>query len=210
MYPYYFQKAPLFGLLFMLTVCSIPDAEAKICRKGIPCGDTCIAATKTCAVGRGSAIHVSELYAQPAAATPEPETARFRPKTMDLMHQLKDLDEADEAEIEKMRSVAIEQPQAEAKPKRVYEQTFDPESENEKILKKITSNPDWKSCFQNMASGRFSVELFINKDGNLKRLNNDSDLSTESISCLRRALSPVAFAKNVSGAEYSYIQKFRK
>lgn len=43
---------------------SIEPALAKICRKGIPCGNTCIASSKTCHVGRGSAIHESELLVQ--------------------------------------------------------------------------------------------------------------------------------------------------
>lgn len=50
------------NIIFILFLLLGPsDGEAQVCRKGIPCGNSCIAAWKTCRVGRGSAVHVSEV-----------------------------------------------------------------------------------------------------------------------------------------------------
>lgn len=54
-----------------------PPAEAqKQCRKGIPCGNTCIAATKTCRVGSGEATPATTASprAETAVPTPAPDT----------------------------------------------------------------------------------------------------------------------------------------
>lgn len=50
--------------VFIYFLISSDLAIAKICRKGTPCGNTCIAKWKTCQVGRGSAIHESALIVQ--------------------------------------------------------------------------------------------------------------------------------------------------
>jgi hypothetical protein len=52
-----------------------PPAEAqKVCRKGIPCGNTCISARKTCHVGSGDAT-AAEPRASTAASVSQPDTA---------------------------------------------------------------------------------------------------------------------------------------
>jgi hypothetical protein len=145
--------------LVLLTPVFAQSTEAKICRKGIPCGDTCISAQRVCHVGRGSAIHVSETQ------TTEPYSV----------------------------------PPA-----------FDPVTENEKIFEQIVSATNWRSCFKNMASGQFAVQLAIGSGGDLRELANVSELSRDSILCLREALGKTAFAVNSEETDYSYVQSFRK
>ena|ERR1017187_9883482 len=41
--------------LTALLVCTTPLAAQKNCKKGIPCGNSCISATKTCRIGSSSA-----------------------------------------------------------------------------------------------------------------------------------------------------------
>lgn len=46
---------------------SVAPLVAQHCTKGIPCGNTCIAATKTCRVGQGTATQAGPPAALPAA-----------------------------------------------------------------------------------------------------------------------------------------------
>ena len=49
------------GPLLLLLAALLPNtAFSKVCRKGIPCGNTCIAAWKTCHVGQGTAVSASD------------------------------------------------------------------------------------------------------------------------------------------------------
>ena len=50
-----------------LTVVTAPAVEAQNCRKGIPCGNSCISASKVCRVGGGTARSAGEPTAPPPA-----------------------------------------------------------------------------------------------------------------------------------------------
>ena len=65
--------APLVAIATLLAFAQPSEAE-KRCRKGIPCGNTCISATKTCHVGSGDATSARPLTSS-AAADSQPDTA---------------------------------------------------------------------------------------------------------------------------------------
>lgn len=56
----------IFGIVPILSIVLSSDVFAKICRKGIPCGNSCIAAWKTCHVGQGTAISDYQLRQEAA------------------------------------------------------------------------------------------------------------------------------------------------
>jgi hypothetical protein len=68
------MRPHMVALAFVL-VPSVADA-AQRCRKGIPCGNTCISATKTCRVGPGTATRASE----PPPSRPERSTRSEAPR----------------------------------------------------------------------------------------------------------------------------------
>lgn len=69
--------------VFLLSLASVPivlaspaQAEAQVCRRGKPCGNTCIARNRTCRVGAGTA------RAAGAARTTPPVAARSSSNSM--------------------------------------------------------------------------------------------------------------------------------
>lgn len=59
-----------------------PEASAQRCVKGIPCGNTCISASKTCRVGSGTATKAGTT--QPAPETPKKaDTSTLTQKQID-------------------------------------------------------------------------------------------------------------------------------
>ena len=74
-------------VVMVLNLAVVPDAEAqKNCRKGKPCGNTCIAANKTCRIGTAApAPDPTPAVPLPATATdtatPELATAGVLPST---------------------------------------------------------------------------------------------------------------------------------
>ena len=65
--------APLATIATLLVFVQPSEAQ-KRCRKGIPCGNTCISATKTCHVGSGDATSATPLTST-AAPDSQPDTA---------------------------------------------------------------------------------------------------------------------------------------
>ena len=59
---------------FLVFILSASDAEAKNCRKGIPCGNTCISANKRCHSGQSQARQRTprQETTQPAPPPPQP------------------------------------------------------------------------------------------------------------------------------------------
>ena len=66
--------APVASLICLILIA--PAASAQRCVKGIPCGNTCISATKTCRVGSGTATKAgtSEQTTEPKKAAAAPPT----------------------------------------------------------------------------------------------------------------------------------------
>lgn len=63
-------------LAAVLLLAASPALAQKRCVKGIPCGGTCISATKTCRVGTGSATRAPAP--KPDTAAPASDTTRRR------------------------------------------------------------------------------------------------------------------------------------
>ncbi len=63
------MRAPALAMLSLALILSF-GAEARNCKKGIPCGNSCISASKTCRIGGGptSTTNSYRSYAAPAAA----------------------------------------------------------------------------------------------------------------------------------------------
>ena len=74
------KLAPLVAVLIAI---GVSDAEAQRCVKGIPCGNTCISASKTCRVGSGTATKAgtSKPPAESTKSTVVPP--RLTPKELD-------------------------------------------------------------------------------------------------------------------------------
>lgn len=76
------RRTALLGIVSAVAGAWAPSAlDAQNCKKGIPCGNSCIAANKTCRVGSGSATSSSSgsssagqgsksLYGQPTSPAP--------------------------------------------------------------------------------------------------------------------------------------------
>jgi hypothetical protein len=60
------------ALLLLIGAClfAVPAQAQKNCKKGIPCGNTCISADKVCHIGGGAAATSSRPTAQPLLSTP--------------------------------------------------------------------------------------------------------------------------------------------
>jgi hypothetical protein len=77
------------GLVALITATAAPVEAQKNCRKGIPCGNTCISASKVCRIGSATARSAGEQptppparpSAAPASLAPTPQTpAPSRPE----------------------------------------------------------------------------------------------------------------------------------
>ena len=62
----------VFGMVAILTAGAQPAEAQRNCRKGIPCGNTCISASKVCRIGSGSARATAERPNPPAARSNPP------------------------------------------------------------------------------------------------------------------------------------------
>ena len=65
----------LSAVIVALLAFAPPTEAQKRCRKGIPCGNTCIAATKTCHVGSSGATTATPRTATAAPEPQQPDTA---------------------------------------------------------------------------------------------------------------------------------------
>ena len=74
------MRATVLGILTTLLVAASADAQ-KRCKKGIPCGNTCIAASKTCHVGTPSTTPARPLVGQ--TARPDARPLPRQPTTPD-------------------------------------------------------------------------------------------------------------------------------
>ena len=75
-------RRSIIGLLVFaagLTVVTAPAVEAQNCRKGIPCGNSCISASKVCRIGNGTVRSAREP--NPAAARPSVAPSSLSPET---------------------------------------------------------------------------------------------------------------------------------
>lgn len=61
-------------LVIVALVISVPAAAQRNCRKGIPCGNSCIAASKTCRIGTSQRQpeRAADQRPQPASSVTEP------------------------------------------------------------------------------------------------------------------------------------------
>jgi hypothetical protein len=73
---YQFANSPMTRAILiiagLLTLPQFADAQ-KRCTKGIPCGNTCISASKTCRIGTGTATREPPYTPPPPAVTARPE-----------------------------------------------------------------------------------------------------------------------------------------
>ena len=65
-------------VVFSLALLAAPSLlEAQVCRRGKPCGNTCIARNRTCRVGPGTARAASPTTPPPQATASAPEGSTF-------------------------------------------------------------------------------------------------------------------------------------
>lgn len=69
-------------VILLATLLLVPDAEAKNCKKGKPCGNSCIAVSKTChgggsSSGSRSTTKATEATTAPASKIVEPSDWQF-------------------------------------------------------------------------------------------------------------------------------------
>src|SRR5688572_10957598 len=67
----------------LLVAAAIPAEAQRRCTKGIPCGNTCISATKTCRVGSGSATKAGSTRPDSVAPRPSPTATNLTQKQLD-------------------------------------------------------------------------------------------------------------------------------
>lgn len=79
--------------LVVSTAFGLPAYAQKNCRKGIPCGNSCISAKKTCRIGSGTARTSPPRRTAPRTAvpppivTPPPQVAPAKPKVSQFADQ---------------------------------------------------------------------------------------------------------------------------